>query len=320
MKIIVTDCDHAHMHEEEAILGAAGLTFSVEQCRSEEDVIAHCKGAEILINQYAPITRRVMEALRPELRQVVRYGVGVNNVDCDAATELGVLICNVPDYGTHEVSDHALALTLDLVRKVSFMNASVRAGRWNYEDAVPLFRLSEQVIGILGLGRNGRMFAEKCRHLFGTVRGYDPYYTPNAKDDTAFIKASDPDTIFATADIIVLHMPLTPQTRHIVNEAAMAKMKPTAVIVNPSRGGLVDEMALDRALAEKRIGGAALDVTEQEPIAIDSPLLRHPNLLCTPHIAWYSEQSASDLQRKVAEEAVRFARSEPCLHPVNKLQ
>ncbi len=319
MKIIVTDCDHVALAEETAVLEAAGLSFELKQCKTEDDLIRECKGGEIFINQYAPFTRRVLEALRPEIRQIVRYGVGVNNVDVAAATELGVQVCNVPDYGMNEVAEQALAMTLDLARKVSFMNAGVRKGRWNYEDSIPLFRLSEQTLGVAGLGRNGRSFAAKSRAIFGKVIGYDPYYTPNAADGTDYIQPVDLDTLFREADIIVLHMPLTPETRNIVNAEAMAKMKPTAFIVNVSRGGLVNEADLDKALEEKVIAGAALDVTEKEPMDFDSPLLRHENFIVTPHMAWYSEQAASELKRKVAEEAVRFAKGEPLRSPVNKI-
>ncbi len=319
MRIIVSDCDHVNLNEETAVLEAAGLSFELKQCRSEDDLIRECKGGEIFINQYAPFTRRVLEALRPEIKQIVRYGVGVNNIDVAAATELGVQVCNVPDYGMNEVADQALALTLDLTRKVSFMNAGVRKGRWNYEDSIPLFRLSEQTLGVAGLGRNGRNFAFKAKALFGKVVGYDPYYKPNAADGTDYIEPVDLDTLLRTSDVVVLHMPLTAQTRNIVNAGALAKMKPTAYIVNTSRGGLIDEVALDKALAEGSIAGAALDVTEKEPIDFDSPLLRHENFICTPHMAWYSEQAASELKRKVAEEAVRFARGEALRSPVNKI-
>ncbi len=319
MKIIISDCDHVNLNEETAVFEAAGLDFELKQCRTEDELISECKGGEIFINQYAPFTRRVLEALRPEIRQIVRYGVGVNNIDLEAATELGVQVCNVPDYGMNEVADQALALTLDLARKVSFMNADVRKGRWNYEDSIPLFRLSEQTLGVAGLGRNGRNFAGKARALFGRVVGYDPYYKPNAADGTDYIEPVDLDTLLRTADFVVLHMPLTDETRNIINADAFAKMKSTAYLVNTSRGGLVDEAALDKALSEGAIAGAALDVTEKEPIDFDSPLLRHDNFICTPHMAWYSEQAASELKRKVAEEAVRFARGEKLRSPVNRV-
>ena len=318
MNIVVTDCDHVNMDEERAVLSKAGLSFTLKQCKTEDDVIRECKGASILINQYAPITRKVMEALKPELGQVIRYGVGVNNVDMEAATALKVQICNVPDYGMHEVSDQAVALTMDLARKVTFMNASVRSGRWNYEDSVPLFRLAEQSVGIVGLGRNGRLYAEKIRPLFGRILGYDPYYKPNAADGTDYISAVDLDTLLRQSDMVVLHLPLTKDTRNIIDAKALASMKPTASIVNVSRGGLIDEAALDAALSAKQLAGAALDVVDKEPIAKDSPLLRHANLLSTPHMAWYSEHAAAELKRKAAEEAVRFARGEVCRSPVNR--
>lgn len=319
MKIISSDCDHTDQNPEKEILAKAGLDLQIEQCKTEDEVIQRCKGAEILLNQFAPLSRRVLEALAPQLKLVIRYGVGVDNVDLVAATDLGVQVCNVPDYGFNEVAEHALALTLDLARKTTLMNNRVQAGGWNYEDAVPLRRLSTLTLGIAGMGRNGRTFAKKAQNIFGRIIAHSPHFRPNSKDGTDFVEAVDQDSLLARSDILVLHMPLTDQTRHIINEASLAKMKPGAMLVNVSRGGLVDEAALAQALKAGRISAAALDVTEQEPVNPASPLLGHDNVLITPHMAWYSLDAEHDLKQKTADEAVRFAQHKPLEHPVNKL-
>lgn len=317
MKIVISDLDHADQKEEKEIFGAAGLDFELRQSRTEADVINNCKGAEIVLNQYAPMTRKVLAALKPELKAVVRYGVGLDNIDVAAATDLGIQVCNVPDYGMNEVAEHALALALDLARKITLMNADVHAGNWSYRKAQPAHRLANQTLGILGLGRNGRAFAEKARGIFARVIGYDPYYKTNKADNTDWIEQQGLDEVLANADIIALHMPLTKETAHIINADNLAKMKPGAYLVNTSRGGLVDEKALAAALESGQIAGAALDVAEHEPIAKDSPLLAREDVLITPHIAWYSEEAAQELKRKTAEEAVRFAKGQPLRNPAN---
>ncbi len=319
MKIVVSDCDHAKMDVETAVFEKAGLSFTHLDCKTEDDLIAQCKGVTSVLNQYAPFTRKVIAALAPDLKQIVRYGVGVNNVDLAAATEFGVQVCNVPDYSMSEVSDQALAMMMALCRKVVQMNAHTKSGQWDYAKSIPVFRLSEQTVGVIGLGRIGRMFCAKVRALGCKVIGFDAYYKPNAADGTEYIEAVSLEELYRRADVISVNCPLTDETRHLVSDAAFALMKPTAYVVNVSRGGIVDEAALARALEANKIAGAALDVTEVEPLPADSPLRKFDNCLITPHMAWYSEEAGLELKRKVAEEAVRMVTGEPVHYPVNKL-
>lgn len=319
MKIVISDCDHSSIDQETAVTAAAGLPAPLWlQCRTEEDVIRECKGAVSVINQYAPITRKVLAALAPELKQVVRYGVGVNNVDLAAATEFGVQVCNVPDYGMHEVSDHTLALMMALTRKIVFMNNRTKAGEWDYQSAIPLFRLSEQTVGTVGMGRNGRLFAKKAAALGCRVIGFDAYYKPVPGDDTAITQVSL-EELLGSSDCIAVNCPLTEETRGMFSDSAFASMKKTAYIINASRGGIIDEAALVRALEKGEIAGAALDVCEKEPLEAASPLRGFDNCIITPHMAWYSEQAATELKRKAAEEAVRMVTGKPVSYPVNKL-
>lgn len=320
MKIVVSDCDHDSMAIETEVFKKAGMSFELFQCKTEADAIAQLKGANIIINQYTPMTRKVIAALRPELKQIVRYGVGVNNIDLVAASDLGVQACNVPDYSMSEVSDQALAMALALARKVVQMNALTHAGAWDYQKSIPVFRIAGSTIGVIGLGRIGRMFAKKAAALDAKIVGFDAYYKPNAADGSEYITSVSLDELLKTSDIISINCPLTDETRHMIDDAAFAKMKPTAYIVNASRGGIIDEAALARALEAKTIAGAALDVAEVEPLPADSPLRKLDTCLLTPHMAWYSEQAGLELKRKVAEEACRFAKGEAVKYPVNKLK
>lgn len=319
MKIVISDCDHSSIDQETAVTAAAGLEAPAWlHCRTEEDLIKSCKGATSIINQYAPMTRKVFAALAPELKQVVRYGVGVNNIDLAAATEFGVQVCNVPDYGMHEVSDHTLAMMLALARKIVLMNNDVKSGAWDYQRSIPLFRLNEMTVATIGMGRNGRLFAQKARAVGCRAMGFDAYWQPAPGDDSGIEQVSL-DEALSHADFVAINCPLTDETRNMISDNEFKKMKPTAYIINTSRGGIIDETALARALENKEIAGAALDVSDTEPLPMDSPLRAFDNCLLTPHMAWYSEQAAAELKRKVAEEAVRMIFGRPLNYPVNKL-
>lgn len=318
MEIIITDCDHENIDIETEILSAAKIPFKLLQCKTEDDLIAECKGTEILINQYAPITEKVMKALIPELKQVIRYGVGVDNIDVTAATQLGVQICNVPDSGSNEVADHALALTMALQRKIVLMNDYTKNRKWDYTRAIPIRRSNTLTVGIVGIGRIGKAFAKRAQSFGFSVIAYDPIYKSKLDGEYAFIDIVSIDTLLETSDIISLHCP-SDNALGLFNDKAFNKMKNTAYLINTSRGGIIDEEALDRALTEGKIAGAALDVVEKEPMSPEAPLFRHDNFLCTPHMSWYSEEAALELKRKVAEEALRFARGEDCFYPINTL-
>lgn len=318
MKVVVSDCDHQSMTPEETVFAAAGLRFDHFNCLTEDQVIAECKGAGIVLNQYAPFTARVFAALRPELRQVVRYGVGVNNIDVAAATAAGVQVCNVPDYGVGEVSDQALAMLMALARRLIPMNRLTHAGAWDYTRAIPVRRLADQTIGVIGIGRIGGAFARKAKALGSRIIGTDPAYGP-ASPEIAGLEWLPFERVVAEADVISIHCPLKDDTRHMFDAAVMARMKPTACLINTARGGIIDEAALAVALTTGRLAGAAIDVVEHEPLGPDSPLLGLDNCLLTPHMAWYSEEAGLELKRKAAEEAVRFANGQAVHYPINRV-
>jgi D-3-phosphoglycerate dehydrogenase len=312
--VVITDCDHGDIAEERAVLEPAGVDVRLAACRSATDVVQAGAGAAVLINQYAPITAAVLDAL-PSVRLVVRYGVGVDNVDVDAATARGVWVANVPDYGTEEVADHALALALALLRGVAVLDRSVRAGRWNYEDARPLRRLRALTFGVIGCGAIGTAVAARARGFGMRVVGCD---VRPGRPTAAGVEELTLDELLRRADVVSLHAHLDSRSVGLIGRAALAAMKPTAVLVNTARGGLVDTEALVAALDAGELAGACLDVLEVEPPGeLGRRLAQHPHVVMTPHAAWYSEDSFEALKTEVAREALRVIDGGAPRSPVN---
>lgn len=316
MKVIITDCDHDSIDIEKKVFEDVGMSVELKQAITEDEVIQQCQDAEIFIVQYAKITEKVMEQC-PKLKYVVRYGVGVDTIDIPAATKHGIQVGNVPDYGMNEVADHAISLALAMVRKIVKMNAFTKTEKWDYTEAIPVRRFSELTVGVIGLGRIGRNFAQKMHALGFKVIGTDPFFKSTPETDE-YVKAVTMEEIIEKSDIISLHCPADGNI-DLFNKETFKRMKKTAVIVNVARGGIINEEDLDQALTDGEIAGAALDCMIGEPVSKDSPLFKHENLIVTPHMAWYSEEAANELKRKVAEESVRFANGEKIHYPINKL-
>lgn len=316
MKIYVTDCDHASMDIERKIFEEAGLSFIHCKAVAEDEVIRDCGDGDIFMVQYAKITENVMKAI-PSLKMIVRYGVGVDTIDLEAASRHGIQVCNVPDYGMNEVADQAIAMLLALKRKLFMMNSYTKKTGWDYTRAIPIHRFSSQTVGVVGLGRIGSCFASRAHALGFRVIGCDPYYKKLPEAD--YIEMADFDAILRESDAISIHCPAD-GNRDLFTEREFRKMKKDSVLINVSRGGIVNERDLDRALSEGIIAGAGLDCMEKEPMGPDSDIFRHDNLIVTPHMAWYSEEAAEELKRKAAQEAVRFAKGEKVRYPVNRLQ
>ncbi len=293
-RVIITDCDHGSIApEEEVLAGIADL--ELHQRSDEESLLALCADADGIITQYGRFTPRVLTALR-RCKVIGRYGVGVDTIDLGAATEQGILVTYVPDYSIDEVSNHALALMLALNRHLFRLDRGIRAGNWDFRLAVPTPRLLNQTVGIVGLGRIGGMTAAKLRGFGVAVQACDPYL----QEWPDWVRQVSLEELLATSDIVSLHCPLTQETRHLIDAAALRRMKRSAFLVNTARGAVVDPQAILQALQEQWIAGAALDVQEVEPLAADHPLTRLDNVILTPHSAWYSEGSIPELKRKVA--------------------
>lgn len=309
MKFVVTDQAFGNTRHEQAAATAAGAAFSEHQCRSEEETLEAVRGAHAVLNNFAPMTHRVMAAMAPGA-VVVRYGVGVDNVDLAAAKALGVRVCNVPDYGVEEVADHAAAMTLALARKLDHYGTGIRNGEWKIAQMVDGVRsLRDTTVGLIGLGRIARAFASRMAAFGCTLVGYDPYVT-NQQAREVGIEPMSRAEVIACANVLSLHVPLTPETRHVIDAEAIAKMPRGAILINCSRGGLIDETALAAALVSGQLSGAGLDVFEKEPLPADSPLRSAPHLLVSPHAAFFSDASVDALQRLASEEALRGLRGE----------
>lgn len=316
-RAVITDCDYPDVEQQRAVVEAAGAELIWENLRTEDALIAGLADADVLLTQYAPLTARVIERLE-RCRGIVRYGVGYDTVDLVAATRRSIYVCNVPDYGTDEVSDHAITLLLTVARKIVPLARGVQAGVWSLEHIKPVGRLRGRILGIVGMGRIGALTARKAQAFGLDVIAHDPLLPASGFAESG-ARSVTLEELLRDADYVSLHAPLSDETHHLIGDRTLGLMKPTAFLVNTARGGLVDADALGRALRAGRIAGAAIDVTETEPIPRDSPLLGLENCLITPHAAWYSEEASAALQRLAAEEAVRLLRGEPPRCPVNRL-
>jgi len=314
MKAYITDCDHESLDIEKDVFSKTSIDLEILNITKPNDIIHHCRDADVLILQYAEITEDVLNTL-DNLKGVVRYGVGVNTIDISAATKKGIAVCNVPDYGTEEVSTHALALILALARKLPLLTQATRQGIWRYDAAIPLYRLQTQTVGIIGLGRIGVSLSQKLAGIGMKVIGYDP--NKKSTDLPAFIKSVSLNTLLQTSDIISVNSPLLPETNNLLTKNEFSLMKQHALVVNTARGDIINEDDLFDALKNNVIAGAALDVFSQEPPK-ESRLLTLDNFIATPHIAWYSEESQQDLKRKAAEEAIRIVLGESPHYCLNR--
>ncbi len=280
-------------------LAAIGARFVPTRAANEDELIANARDADALVVTAARITRRVIASLR-RAKLIVRTGVGYDVIDVPAATEHGIAVSNIPDYCTEEVANHALALLLAVNRRLLQLDALVRSGGWRGATLAPMGALYGQTAGIIGYGRIGRAMARRCRALGMRVLAADPYAGPPDGDDRIVLL----DELLVEADYISIHCLLNEETQGLIGEAALRCMKPTAILVNTARGPIVDQRALVQALTEGWIAGAGIDVQEQEPPPSDEPLRKLPNVVLTPHAAYYSDESAVRLKHRVAEEVI----------------
>ena len=308
-KFVITDYGFPTIDTERRIIQSAGGELATFQCKTQEDVIAAGRDADVLIVQWAPVTQVVIQNL-PQLKAIVRYGIGTDNIDQDAARDHGVKVSNVPDYCIDEVADHTFALALSLARQLPAIDRQVRQNIWKIVPPRPMPASREMTFVTIGYGRIARAVLERARACKFQLATCDPYLQANVVLPEN-IRKLDMDEALRTADILSLHAPLSKDTHHLANSAAFSKMKTTSILINTARGSLVDTVALADALQRGQIAGAALDVFEHEPLEENHPLRNCTNALLTSHVAWYSEMSVPELQRLAAEEAVRTINGEP---------
>jgi D-3-phosphoglycerate dehydrogenase len=281
----------------------------------EDGVIARARDADGLVTAASPVTRGVMSALEG-LKVVVRTGVGYDVIDVPAATELGVIVVNIPDLWVREVANHALALLLAWNRKIIALDGQVRAGMWSSGVPGGAGSLHGETVGIVGLGNIGSAFARRAAALELRVIACDPYVA-DAHFAALAVERVSLETLAERSDYVSVHTLLNAETRHLIGEAFFRRMKPTALLINTSRGPVVDERALIRALQDRRLAGAALDVWEQEPVAADNPLLQMDNVIATPHAAYFSSAAVAQVPRRCGEEVARVLTGQRPLNVVN---
>ncbi len=294
-KVVITDCDHGSIEEEKKEISRIGAELVLAQVREEEDLIRVCKDADGLINQYARLTRRVLENL-PKCKVISRYGVGLDPVDIKAATDLGIIVANVPDYCVDEVADQAVSMLLALIRKTTFFDQKVKSGQWDFRQGRPIHQIRGKTLGLVGCGRIGLGVAKRVSAFGVSVMAFDPYLQKIRRG----IRLTDLDTILRESDFISIHCPLNESTRHLIGEKEFQKMEEKPLVINTSRGPIIDENALIQALAKGQISGAGLDVLEKEPPDPENPLLKMENVILSPHVGFYSEESIHELKRRAA--------------------
>jgi len=304
MKILITDYDFPDLELERALYRAAGIDVVVAQCRTEGEVIAASTGCQGLLVQYAPVNAKVFAA-RPEIRIVSRYGAGFDTVNTADAQAHGVWVGNSPDYGVGEVATHALAMTLSLLRHIVFYDRDIKTGSWHFSTAGEMRRVGNMTLGILGLGRIGKRMAHIGRNSFKRVIACDPYIIDG--DFPAYVERVSLEALFAQADAISLHVPLTDETRGLVNASMLGLMKPGSVLVNTARGAIVNIDDLLDVLDAGRLDSAALDVLPVEPPEIDARIVQHPRVVLSPHAAFYSVVAEKELRRKAAQNLIDWS-------------
>lgn len=315
MRVVVTDYNFEDLGIEREVFESIGAEVVGADAETEGEVREAVEGADALLNQYAPVGSTAFEAA-PDLQAVGRYGVGVDTVDLDAATERGVWVLNVPDYCADEVSTHALSLLLACERQVARFDAAIEDGDWDWKLGRPIFRQRGRTLGLAGFGKIPRRLAGKVSALGMDVIAYDPYLASEELANHDVEKVSF-DALLERSDAISVHTPLTDETRDLFDREAFAAMDEESVIVNTARGAVIDVEALADALETGEIRGAGLDVLPEEPPR-DSPLVGREDVVLTPHVGWYSEESIVELRRTIAEDVARVLEGGAPENPVNE--
>ena len=312
--VAVSDSVFPNLEPARAVLSKVGAELRLANASTPEAILEVGRAADGALVTYAKITEEMIRQMT-RCRVISRFGIGVDNVDIPAATRAGIVVTRVPDYCIDEVSDHAMAMLLAVVRKIPLANARTQSGAWEMPAVVPIHRLRGSVLGLVGFGRIPQLVAPKAKAFGIQVIAFDPYL-PETVFQREGVRRVEFDELVKVSDYISIHTPLMPETHHLFNADVFSKMKPTAYLVNTARGPIVDEAALANALDRKQLAGAALDVMEKEPPS-GSPLLGRNNVILTPHTSFYSEESLVELQTKAAEEVVRVLTGQKPVNPVN---
>jgi len=313
--ILITDYAWPTLARERAILAPLAAELLVAESGDEAELIALAPRANAILTCWKTITPALLDHAK-QCIHVSRYGVGLDNIPVDYATSLGIAVTNVPDFCVEEVSDHAMALILACARRVVGFDRDIRQGTWQNGSQGALPRLRGQTLGLIGFGNSAQALLPKALGFGLRVIAYTPRLSPTALA-APHLATTDLDLLLRESDYISLHAPLTPATEQLINATTLQRMKPSAFLINTSRGGLIDEAALATALHEGRLAGAALDVLSQEPPPADHPLLQVPNLILTPHAAFSSTTAITELAEKAARHVLQSLQGEVPANLVN---
>lgn len=317
-KVVIGYGEPEHVQMEARILQEAGCEVVLAGHATSDQIVALARDADALMVGLNVINDALLAQL-PRCQIIARVGTGTDAIDIPAATARGIWVTYVPDYAVDEVSTHAIALALALARSLLHHRDLVRSGRWGYRPLTPIRRLAGQTLGILGLGRIGSASARKGLGLGMHVIACDPYI-PETRFSELSVRRVDFETLLRESDILTLHVPLTPETRRIIDAHALSLMKPTAFLINTARGDVVDIEVLLEAVRLGRIAGAGIDVLPWEPPPPDHPVLHEERILVTPHIAWASEEAGHDSRRRACQDVIRVLRGERPVYPLNDVR
>jgi D-3-phosphoglycerate dehydrogenase / 2-oxoglutarate reductase len=322
-RVLISDFDYGDNDIERSILEPVGAEVIGLHAKTEDDLVPHMADCDAVINQYARVGEKAIAAMK-RCRVIARYGIGVDIVDVDAATARGIQVTNVRDYCTEEVADHAITLWLTLSRKILQYNEVTHRGVWHWKAARPVWRLRGRTMGIVSFGHIGQAIGERARAFGLNILVFDPYLN----DNFVRSKGAEPvskEELLARADAIMMQVPMTRQTRHFLGPVEFAQMKPGVIIVCTGRGPTVDNHALYDAIVAGRVAGAGLDDPEEEPAKRAhwdpnaNPIFTLPNVIVTPHVAYYSEESIKLARETAASEVARVLTGQAPRNPVNKV-
>ncbi len=307
-RILITDIAWPDLEIEQEVLAAVDGEVMLAGDGTPEEIIALAPQADAILTCWKDVPAEALD-IAPNCQMVSRYGIGLDNIPIGRATELGMLVTNVPDFCLEEVSDHVMALLLATARQLFPLARTPERSGWTRETPRPIPRVKGQTLGLIGFGNIARALVPKALGFGLRVIAYTPRLQPQDAPQGVEV-TNDLSEMLAASDYVSIHCPLTEETAHLINDAALAQMKSDALLINTSRGGVIDEEALTRALREGRIGGAALDVTDPEPPSAVNPLLTLENVIVTPHAAFYSVAATAELARKAAKNVVTVLRGE----------